>query len=226
MLKRVLLYLAILVLLGAVAWFVFLKADNSVTPSSEKQNTNIIKTDKNDLVIGSDSAPVTIIEYADYKCPTCNSFFREIEPKIRQEYIDKNLVKIIIRQFPHIGLDAKPAAIGAYCANNQNKFKEYHDNAMNFIYDNLFSKGSSLSDDVFTKANLISIANQSNIETTKFKKCLSSKQAEEIVNRDLRLTENEQVTGTPTFIIGDQQIVGAQPFEIFRTLIENKLGEN
>ena len=194
---------------------------------SELSSQSIASSEKEDvLIIGKASAPVTIIEFADYKCPTCNTFFKQIEPEIRETSVDKGLAKIELRMCPHIGLDARPAALGAYCANNQGMFQSYHDNAMNYIYENLFSENKGLSDDVYTSENLREIAKSSGLNTAKFEECVSKEKTADLVSRDLKLTEELQITGTPTFIIGDQRIIGAQPFEVFRVLIEQQLGRN
>jgi len=145
-----------------VGWLALGKPDNTATNQETKStNSTVNKTKSNakdTLIIGEPDAPVTIVEVADYKCPTCNTFFREIEPDIRRDYIDKGLAKFELIMFPHIGTDAKPAAIGAYCANTQKKFTSYHDSAMNFINDQLFLIGQSFSDEIFTSANLSTVA--------------------------------------------------------------------
>lgn len=219
----IIVFIAILV----VGWIVIGKSDDT-TPNQEvvSSNSTSNKTERNakdKLIIGEADAPVTIVEVADYKCPTCNTFFREIEPNIRRDYIDKGIAKFEIVMFPHIGTDAKPAAVGAYCALEQKKFASYHDGAMNFINDQLFSKGQSYSDEIFTNDNLSTIANNAGLNQTKFDECVKNETTLKLVERDLNFTEQQEITGTPTFIIGDQRVVGAQPYEIFRALIEQEL---
>jgi len=78
--------------------------------------------------LGSKDAKVTIVEFADFECPFCRSYFTETFPQIKKDYIDKGLVVYYYRHFP---LDfhplAKPFASASECANEHNKFWEMHD---------------------------------------------------------------------------------------------------
>ncbi|WP_186819796.1 thioredoxin domain-containing protein, partial [Bacillus tropicus] len=48
---------------------------------------------KGQPVLGKDSAPVTVVEFGDYKCPSCKVFNSDIFPKIKKDFIDKGDVK-------------------------------------------------------------------------------------------------------------------------------------
>ena len=70
-----------------------------------------------DIVLGSDKAPVTIIEYASMTCPHCAHFSENTFPELQKRYIDTGKVRFIFREFP---LDALAAAgfMLARCAGN------------------------------------------------------------------------------------------------------------
>jgi protein-disulfide isomerase len=53
-----------------------------------------------DKVLGSDKAPVTIIEYASVTCPHCATFHIETYPKLKEKFIDTGKVRFIFREFP------------------------------------------------------------------------------------------------------------------------------
>jgi protein-disulfide isomerase len=80
-------------------------------------------------VIGSQDAPVTIVEFSDFECPFCGRFFKETYPRLKARYIDTGKVKIVFRHFPLVSIhpSASNAAIAAECASRQGKFAEYHD---------------------------------------------------------------------------------------------------
>ena len=81
-----------------------------------------------DPVLGSADAKVTMIEFGDYQCPSCRAFWRDIEPRLKKDYIDKGMVKLVFRDFPltQIHPDAFLAAQAVDCSLDQNKYWEYH----------------------------------------------------------------------------------------------------
>src|SRR6202167_2718531 len=60
-----------------------------------------------DIVLGSEKAPVTVIEYASMTCPHCAHFSETTFPELQKRYIDTGKVRFIFREFP---LDALAAA--------------------------------------------------------------------------------------------------------------------
>ncbi len=54
-----------------------------------------------ELLIGSPDAPVTVIEYASLACPHCANFHQTVYPKLKKNFIDTNIAKLYIRDFPH-----------------------------------------------------------------------------------------------------------------------------
>jgi protein-disulfide isomerase len=53
-----------------------------------------------DKVLGSATAPVTIVEYASVTCPHCASFHSQTYPKLKEKYIDTGKVRLVFREFP------------------------------------------------------------------------------------------------------------------------------
>jgi protein-disulfide isomerase len=78
--------------------------------------------------LGSDSAPVTIVEYADFQCPACGKFAVLNEPDVRTRLVNTGRVRWIFRDFPLEGHpNSLPAHLAAACAGDQGKFFEMHD---------------------------------------------------------------------------------------------------
>jgi protein-disulfide isomerase len=77
---------------------------------------------------GKPGAPVTFIEFSDFQCPFCGSFFTQTEPQLLKTYVDTGEVKLVYKQFPMDGLypNAREAALASECANEQGKFWPYH----------------------------------------------------------------------------------------------------
>ncbi len=80
-------------------------------------------------VLGNSNAPVTIVEFSDFQCPFCESFFTNSLPQLKKDYIDTGRVKLDYRFFPLTSIhpNAEGSAEAAACANEQGKFWQMHD---------------------------------------------------------------------------------------------------
>jgi protein-disulfide isomerase len=151
-----------------------------------------------DVVLGSEKAPVTIIEYASMTCPHCAHFSATTFPELQKRYIDTGKVKFIFREFP---LDALAAAgfMLARCAGND-KFMP--------IVETLFAKQS---DWVVQQPlpPLQSIAKQFGFTDDSFKQCLANQKVLDDIQavRD-RAAEKLGVNSTPTFFINGKRLTG------------------
>lgn len=174
------------------------------------------------LIIGDTNAPVTLVEYADFKCPQCNKFHREAGAQIRSEYIDTGKVKIEYRNFPFIGPDSGRAARGTYCANNQGVFTEYHDRVFSYVWENHYKSGnlSAEFEDVLTVDRLTSLMQDKLTDLELFKTCLEDTQYNKFIDAELLLGAADEINGTPGFVINEKSIIGPQNFTTFKTLIE------
>lgn len=171
-----------------------------------------------DPFLGSESAKVTIVEFSDFQCPFCRSFWRNTLPEIKENYIDTGKAKFVYRDFPldfHPG--AMPAAQGSECAREQGKFWEYHDK----IFKEQDKIGTGTIE--FGLNDLKKWAEEINLDSNKFNQCLSSEKYKQEVQKDYSDGVNYDVTGTPTIFINDRKLVGAQPFENFAAIIEEEL---
>src|SRR5580704_11010299 len=79
--------------------------------------------------LGSNDAPLTIVEFTDYQCPYCRQFESATLPDIRKKYIDTGKVRFVVRDFPLVTMhpDAMQAAEAAHCAGDQGQFLPMHD---------------------------------------------------------------------------------------------------
>ncbi len=166
-------------------------------------------SEDDDPSIGPANAPLTIIEFSDYECPFCRRWYTDVFLKIRQDYPDK--VRIVYRDYPLTSIhpEAEPAAVAADCANEQNAYWEYHNE--------LFT-GEELSQDAY-----IQFAQNLGLDMDKFKACLASGKYTAEVQGDLDYASNLGVRSTPTFFLNGIPIVGAQPYETFKQIIDQEL---
>ena len=103
-------------------------------------------------VKGDAKAKVTIVEFADFRCPFCEQFFTNTEPQIFKDYVDTGKVKYAFRNFAFLGPASVTAADASECANDQGKFWEY--------YDYLFTHQNGENQGNFSNAYLKSFAKE------------------------------------------------------------------
>jgi len=168
-------------------------------------------------VLGSPSAPVTIIEFGDYQCPKCDAWFKNEEPTIKANYIDTNKAKLYFVDFPFLGADSPVAAQAAYCAGDQGKYWEYHDY--------LYSNQGAIQSGWASANNLKSYATILGLDASKFSSCLDSSKYADSVAHNKDIGSSEGIQGTPAFFIVSssgsmQEIMGPQPAAVFSSTID------
>jgi protein-disulfide isomerase len=168
-------------------------------------------------VLGDANAPVTIVEYADFQCPSCKKAATDIVPAIEEEYINAGLVKLEYRYFPFLGQESWDAAQAAAAAEEQGKFWEY--------YAALYNAQGRENAGVFSYDKLLEIARDIELDVEKFDATLASNKNLPVVQADADAARDRGVSSTPTFYVGDTQIVGAQDIQKFRDAIEHELAK-
>lgn len=163
-----------------------------------------------DVVLGSDKAPVTIIEYASLTCPHCAHFSDTTFPVLKQRYIDTGKVRFIFREFP---LD-QLAAAGFMLARAAGKDKYMA------IVETLFAKQSEW---VVREPlqPLESISKQFGFTSKSFNKTLTDqKLLDDIEAVRNRAVEKFGVNSTPTFFVNGKKLVGDVTIEALTKEIE------
>jgi protein-disulfide isomerase len=161
------------------------------------------------FVKGPKDAPVTIVEFSDFHCPFCRNVVATVKEVLKQY---EGRVKWVYRDFPIANLhpQAPRAAEAARCAGEQGKFWEYHD----LLFD---------SQTQTTTADFKGFAEQLKLDPKSFGQCLDSAKHQAAVEADIQDGARLGVTGTPTFFINGRMLVGAQPMENFKKIIEAEL---
>lgn len=119
-----------------------------------------------DAYLGDKNVPITMIEFSDFQCPFCRSFWRDTLPQIKKEYIDTGKLKFAYRDFPlsfHQG--ATPAAQATECAEDQGKFWQLHDK----IFQEQDKQGQGTIQ--LTKSDIVKWAGQIGLDMSKFNQC-------------------------------------------------------
>lgn len=169
-------------------------------------------------VKGKANAKVTIVAFEDFRCPFCKKSFDEVEPQIIKDYVDTGKVRFAYRHFQFLGPASVVAGNASECANEQNKFWDFHE----YLYKNQPSESDTT---MYTTDKMTEIAGKIGLNTTQFKSCLSSNKYQKNVDQDYQDGQKAGVSGTPTFYINGIQLVGAQPYAALKTVIDQELAK-
>ena len=158
---------------------------------------------------GSANAPVTVVEYSDFQCPFCGRVMPTLK-ELRAKYGDK--MRLVWKDFPltQIHPQAFLAAQAGNCAREQGKFWEYHDR--------LFANQQALQPEFLKK-----YAADVGLDTAKFNACLDSAKYEARVQESLGAGGRLGITSTPTVYVNGRMVNGAQPLEVFQSIIDEEL---
>lgn len=182
---------------------------------------SIVDTDgleDDDPVLGNADAPVTIVEFSDFQCPFCRSFYTDTYQQIKETYVNSGKAKIVYRDFPlEFHSAARISAIAAECADEQGAFWEYHDK----LFDEQAKSGNGTVS--YGSPELKQWAGEVGLDTGQFNGCLDSEKYGEEVDNDFEDGQRAGVSGTPSFVINGRLIIGAQPFVTFEEAIESAL---
>jgi protein-disulfide isomerase len=161
--------------------------------------------------LGSEDAPVTIVEWSDFQCPFCKRVTPTID-QIKDEYGDK--VRFV---FKHMPLSIHPQAPGAHAAaeaaHRQGKFWE--------MYDLIFENQRDLDPATFER-----YAEKLDLDMKQFRKDVEAEEVKRRIAEDMQQAQTLGVTGTPSFFINGRFLSGAQPFANFKRYIDDALEKN
>lgn len=168
-------------------------------------------------ILGNPSAPITILEWGDYQCTYCHRFHQSTFDIIKEDYIQTGKVKVIFKDFPLNGPDSMLAAEAAYCANDQGKYWQYHDE----LYKNWGGENTGW----VTRWALNAFGTTVGLDLEKFNQCLDDHVYKEKVNALYQFGKEIGIDATPSFLVFNNEkiikIRGNQPLETFlKTIAE------
>ncbi|MDE1861819.1 MAG: DsbA family protein [Thaumarchaeota archaeon] len=168
-------------------------------------------------LLGDPNAKITIVEWGDYQCTYCHLFQENTKDQLISDYVDTGKANFVFRDFPLNGPDSVFAAEASYCAGDQNKYWQYHDE----LYRNWGGERTGW----ITQASLDRFATNVGLNLGPFDQCLADKKYEEKVLDNQKFGQEIGVDATPTFIIftNDKatKVEGAQPLSVFKQVIDS-----
>jgi protein-disulfide isomerase len=147
---------------------------------------------------GDPNAPVKVVEYADFQCPSCASFYSIYEESITRNYVETGRVQFIYHEFPlQQHANAVPAAEAARCAGDQGKFWPMHDT--------LFSKQTEWESDGNAATRFAGYAAALGMDRGAFESCMASDKHLAGVNEAGTAAQAANIQATPTFYVNGKK---------------------
>jgi protein-disulfide isomerase len=213
--KGVILGVIVIAIIGGIA---------ASLPSSEPETLSndrlrgTISTEMGSPILGDPSAPITIVEFGDYQCHGCYNWFKNTKPAILNEYIETGKANLIFVDFAFLGHDSPKAAQATYCADDQGMYWKFH----NLLYS---SHEPQIDNGWVSSERLKAFAFSLDLDMDLFESCLDSEKYSKRIQFNNQQAREHNVRATPGFFIvgpdGQQQITGAQPFSVFKQIMDS-----
>ena len=173
--------------------------------------------------LGNPDAPVVIVEYSDFQCPFCRRHALETMPQLRQ-YIEAGQVYYLFKDFPILSIhpQAQKAHEAARCVRELAGDEAYWQ-----MHDLLFAEQASWSSRQMPEhvATFLEMGGRLGIDEEQLSSCLATERQETAIAAQVNEGLQFGLTGTPTFFINGQRLVGAQPASVFVQIIESFLAD-
>lgn len=214
--KEIGIWVGVIVILIIGLWALIGAVNNSPSPQTPSKIENLSPVSQSDFVKGDGKAKVILIEYADFQCPACRSYF-PLAKQLSSEF-SKDL-KVVYRFFPltTIHQNALISAQAAYAAGLQGKFWEMHDK--------LFENQSSWSGLSNPKDIFVDYAKKLNLNIDKFKKDLEADSTKEFINKAADNATAIGINSTPTFFVNGKHIQNPTGYDEFKKIIQDDINK-
>lgn len=208
-------FFAIPIIVGVIAGYIMVTNTNEVEPNDDVLLTATKLIEGGSPMIGNPSAPITILEWGDYQCTFCFRFHESSLKILQEEYIDTGKVNLVFKDFPLNGPDSVLAAEASYCAEDQDKYWEYHSE----LYTNWAGEKTGW----ITRGSLTEFANSIGLDINDFHECMNLQKYNQRVLELEEFGRQIGVDATPSFFVfNDEKIMkirGNQPIDVFRQVI-------
>ncbi|MFB5597782.1 MAG: DsbA family protein [Nitrosopumilaceae archaeon] len=212
-----LIFLVIPIVVGiATGFFLSVSLVNTESIETETLLTATKLIENGSPMLGESSADITILEWGDYQCTFCFRFHESSLNTIIQDYIETGRVNLVFKDFPLNGPDSVLAAEASYCAEEQGKYWQYHDE----LYTNWGGEHTGW----ITRDSLNHFAVTVKLNEGQFNSCLDEHKFRQRVLDLHQFGLEIGIDATPSFLIfNDEKVVkirGNQPIEVFIRTIE------
>ena len=166
--------------------------------------------------LGTSTARVFIVEFADFGCGYCAKFNVETYPKIDSTYINKGVVRWKMVPFvTGMFKNSREVAEAAECSAEQGQFWKMND--VLYLKRKEWQASSNVS------ALITKYATDLKLDRAKFNRCLANPGIKQRIKQHDALAQQLGINGTPTFFVNGRRVPGAIPWELFQQVIGEAL---
>ncbi|MFN2566079.1 MAG: DsbA family protein [Gemmatimonadaceae bacterium] len=168
-------------------------------------------------VLGSPSAPVEVIEFADFECPACAQFATLHEPDVRSRLVQTGQIRLRFLDLPLVEIghrNSPTASLAAACANEQGKFWEMHD-AIFAVQDRWATQATRNPRGVIDP-----LAREIGLDVGRYEQCMASQKFLANIQAHRQAAQRYKVQSTPSFIIGGRVYTGSLPYDEFKRYVD------
>jgi protein-disulfide isomerase len=167
-------------------------------------------------LLGDSTAPVQILEFADYECPACAQFATVTAPDVRKRLVETGQASYRFFDFPlRQHRNSRAASNAAACADDQGKYWPMHDRIFAGQMD-WNTQATSNPKKVFQ-----GYARELGLDVGAWEACYDSDKHQRRISANEAEGERRQVRSTPTFVIGDRMVPGALSFDHLKALVDS-----
>lgn len=153
-------------------------------------------------IVGNPGGDVALVEFFDYNCPYC----RKAAPLLQQAVADDAGLKLVLKEWPILGPGSEFAAKAALASQRQGKYEAFHKRLMSFT-------------SAINESSTLTVAGQVGLDVERLKQDMKDPAIWAAIERNRRLANDLRITGTPTFVVGDQIIRGLVELETLQQSI-------
>ncbi len=213
--------IGIIISIIAIGAIVSFSSSSVETENLDVRTHGMISTTMGSSILGNTSAQITIVEFGDYQCHQCYNWFHNTKSTVFQNYVDTGKANFVFMDLAFLGRDSPKAAQASYCAEDQGKYWEYH----NQLYT---AQESQIDNGWANSERLKAFAFSLGLDMELFDSCLDSGKYTKRVQYNIAEAKKLGASGTPTFFIvgpdGQQQkLVGAQPYSVFKQVLDSMI---
>jgi protein-disulfide isomerase len=207
--KRIIFWASFIIILILIIWGLIVASNKASNGSSLNLGQPANVTDL-DHVTGPKDAPVTLVEYSDFQCPACESYFYVVERLIASSTVP---IRLVYRHFPlSQHANAIPASLASEAASSQGKFWEMY----RLLFDN-HTDWTELKD---PNPVFIGYATKLGLNVEVFKADMASSTLKQKITDSVKEGTSIGISGTPTFFVNGKVIDNPKSYEEFKTIIE------
>jgi protein-disulfide isomerase len=181
-------------------------ADAEKARAAVASNAGTIFNSTRQVVLGNPKGDVTLVEFFDYNCAFCKRAMSDMLTLLK----DDPKLRVVLKEFPVLGPGSVEAAKVAVAVRMQDKAgKKYLD----FHQKLLGGRGQA------DKARAVAVAKEVGMDMSRLDKDMVSDEAKVSIEESLKLAETLGLNGTPSYIVGDEVVVGAVGLEALRSKV-------